>query len=79
MTSIGAAAAAEEISDADFDRFRSMFYRKTGIYFEDSKRYFVDKRLKDRMKQTGHTLLKATSRLCVSRHQATSCKAWSTR
>ena len=59
MTSIGAAAAAEEISDADFDRFRSMFYRKTGIYFEDSKRYFVDKRLKDRMKQTGHTLFKS--------------------
>ncbi|MBT80715.1 MAG: chemotaxis protein [Alteromonadaceae bacterium] len=59
MTSIRTTSPAGEISDADFDRFRSMFYRKTGIYFEDSKRYFVDKRLKDRMKQTGHNLFKS--------------------
>ncbi len=42
------------ISDADFARFRDFFYRKTGIYFEDSKRYFVDKRLLTRMEKTGH-------------------------
>ncbi|MEQ5808758.1 protein-glutamate O-methyltransferase CheR [Alteromonas sp. NFXS44] len=59
MTSIRTTSPAGEISDADFDRFRSMFYRKTGIYFEDSKRYFVDKRLKERMKQTGHNLFKS--------------------
>ena len=51
-------AVLEKIDAADFERFRSMFYRKTGIHFEDSKRYFVDKRLHERMKATGHTTFK---------------------
>jgi len=50
--------ALEQIGAADFERFRSMFYRKTGIHFENSKRYFVDKRLHERMKATGHTSFK---------------------
>ncbi|WP_334019849.1 CheR family methyltransferase [Alteromonas sp. S015] len=50
--------ALDKIGAADFERFRSMFYRKTGIHFEDSKRYFVDKRLHERMKATGHTSFK---------------------
>jgi chemotaxis protein methyltransferase CheR len=41
------------ISDEDFRKFREFFYRKTGIQFEDSKRYFVDKRLLDRIQITG--------------------------
>jgi chemotaxis protein methyltransferase CheR len=41
------------ISDADFLKFREFFYRKTGIHFDDSKRYFVDKRLVDRIQATG--------------------------
>lgn len=40
------------ISNEDFLKFREFFYRKTGIFFEDSKRYFVDKRLLERMEQT---------------------------
>jgi chemotaxis protein methyltransferase CheR len=40
------------ISDEDFRKFREFFYRKTGILFEDSKRYFVDKRLLERMEAT---------------------------
>ena len=52
-------AALEKIDAADFERFRSMFYRKTGIHFEDSKRYFVDKRLHERMKATGHPNFKS--------------------
>ena len=43
-----------EIADAEFERFRDFFYRKTGIRFEDSKRYFVDKRLIERIRKTGH-------------------------
>lgn len=43
-----------KITDGDFERFRDFFYRKTGIYFEDSKRYFVDKRLKARIVKTDH-------------------------
>lgn len=41
------------ISDEDFQKFREFFYRKTGIRFEDSKRYFVDKRLVERIEATG--------------------------
>ncbi len=43
-----------QITDKDFEKFREYFYRKTGIYFPDSKRYFVDKRLIQRIKETGH-------------------------
>ncbi len=42
------------ISEEDFRKFREFFYRKTGIYFDDSKRYFVDKRLIERIQATGH-------------------------
>lgn len=38
----------------DFLKFREFFYRKTGIHFEDSKRYFVDKRLVERIRATGN-------------------------
>ncbi len=40
------------ISDEDFSKFREYFYRKTGISFENTKRYFVDKRLVDRIEAT---------------------------
>lgn len=40
------------ISDEDFQKFREYFYRKTGIQFEASKRYFVDKRLVERIEAT---------------------------
>ncbi|MFT3856429.1 MAG: protein-glutamate O-methyltransferase CheR [Aquabacterium sp.] len=49
----GGRAAPPVITEADFQKFAEFFYRKTGIHFEDSKRYFVDKRLIDRMKATG--------------------------
>lgn len=41
------------ISADDFQRFREYFYRRSGIQFEASKRYFVDKRLIDRIQATG--------------------------
>ena len=41
------------ITDADFQKFAEFFYRKTGIHFDDSKRYYVDKRLHERMLATG--------------------------
>jgi chemotaxis protein methyltransferase CheR len=40
------------ITQEDFLKFREFFYRKTGIHFEDSKRYFVDKRLLERIEET---------------------------
>ena len=42
------------ISDEDFLKFKEFFYRRTGIDFETSKRYFVDKRLVGRIEAT-HT------------------------
>ena len=41
------------IGHEDFHKFREFFYRKTGILFEDNKRYFVDKRLIERMEEEG--------------------------
>ena len=40
------------ISDEEFQKFRDFFYRKTGMFFEDTKRYFVDKRLIERVLAT---------------------------
>jgi chemotaxis protein methyltransferase CheR len=39
------ATPAAKMSDADFERFREWFYRRTGIQFATTKRYFVDKRI----------------------------------
>jgi chemotaxis protein methyltransferase CheR len=41
------------ITDGDFQKFREYFYRKTGINFDAGKRYFVDKRLQERIRVTG--------------------------
>ncbi|RKX88170.1 MAG: chemotaxis protein [Spirochaetes bacterium] len=43
------------ITGEDFLKFREFFYRKTGILFSESKRYFVDKRLSERITASGHT------------------------
>jgi len=45
--------ATTTINELDFEKFREFFYRKTGIQFEPSKRYFVDKRLVERIALTG--------------------------
>ena len=44
--------AEPSITDLDFEKFREFFYRKTGIQFEPTKRYFVDKRLVERIEAT---------------------------
>ena len=41
------------LSDTDFERFREFFYKKTGILFDSNKRYFVDRRLCERIKAKG--------------------------
>ncbi|GJD48951.1 Chemotaxis protein methyltransferase 1 [Methylobacterium crusticola] len=41
------------IADADFARFCDFFYRRTGIAFTPAKRYYVDRRLAERMQATG--------------------------
>ncbi len=50
---------APSISEEDFHKFREYFYRKTGIQFEPSKRYFVDKRLLERMEATDNAAFRS--------------------
>ena len=42
-----------ELTDADFERFREFFYRRTGIQFLPNKRYFVDKRISASILEAG--------------------------
>jgi chemotaxis protein methyltransferase CheR len=41
------------ISEFDFQKFCEYFYRRTGILFSESKRYYVDKRLIERINKSG--------------------------
>jgi chemotaxis protein methyltransferase CheR len=41
------------ISEFEFHKFCEFFYRRTGIAFHDAKRYYVDKRLMERIERTG--------------------------
>jgi chemotaxis protein methyltransferase CheR len=49
------ATAGAGLTDADFERFREYFYKRTGIQFAASKRYFVDKRIETAMRNSGFT------------------------
>ncbi|MBF0281671.1 MAG: protein-glutamate O-methyltransferase CheR [Zetaproteobacteria bacterium] len=53
-TKRGVAIDATGITDSEFESFRDLFYARTGILFKENKRYFVDKRLIDRIHKTGH-------------------------
>lgn len=45
--------AIPRITLEGFRKFREYFYTQTGIYFDDGKRYFVDRRLIERMQARG--------------------------
>jgi chemotaxis protein methyltransferase CheR len=53
------AVAPPVITEADFRKFAEFFQRKTGIHFDEAKRYFVDKRLIDRIEATGAETFRA--------------------
>ncbi len=46
--------SVSEITDAEYRLIRDYFYKRCGIYFDDSKRYFVDKRVISRIRATEH-------------------------
>ena len=46
-------AHAVPISSDDVQRFCEFIYRRTGMSFTESKRYFIDRRLEDRIAATG--------------------------
>jgi chemotaxis protein methyltransferase CheR len=41
------------LTESDFERFREYFYKRTGIQFSASKRYFVDKRIDHCVRASG--------------------------
>jgi chemotaxis protein methyltransferase CheR len=53
MSAYASQPESATITDEDFLKFKEFFYRRTGISFETSKRYFVDKRLVERIEATG--------------------------
>jgi chemotaxis protein methyltransferase CheR len=53
MSALQSQPESATITDEDFLKFKEFFYRRTGISFETSKRYFVDKRLVERIEATG--------------------------
>lgn len=46
-------AAEDRLDREDFHKVRDFIYRKTGMFFEDGKHAFVEKRVLDRMRATG--------------------------
>jgi chemotaxis protein methyltransferase CheR len=49
----GAKSSSPVMGDEDYAKFCEFFYRKTGIHFQDSKKYYVERRIIDRIEKTG--------------------------
>jgi chemotaxis protein methyltransferase CheR len=49
-----ASATGFRLSDAEFEKFREYFYKRTGIQFTAAKRYFVDKRIEACIRTSGN-------------------------
>lgn len=48
-------ADAEPVTEEEFSRLSEFLYRRTGMVFTESKRYYVQRRVTDRMEATGAT------------------------
>jgi chemotaxis protein methyltransferase CheR len=53
VTTTASAPRPVIITEAEFVAFCEFFYRRTGISFRDNKRYYVDKRLIERIEKSG--------------------------
>jgi chemotaxis protein methyltransferase CheR len=53
VTAARAKDAVAAMTDEEFGKFCEFFYRKTGIQFQSSKKYYVDRRISDRIEKTG--------------------------
>jgi len=47
------ATSPPAISSTEFGAFQALFYERTGIVFGDAKRYFVDRRVEERIARSG--------------------------
>lgn len=43
------------LTPGEFAKLRDYVYRKTGLYFTEQKLYYVERRVAERMQETGHT------------------------
>lgn len=59
MTHHASAPPGPGFSDEEIGRFLDLFYRRTGIQFGGGKRYFIDRRLQERLSATGAPNLRA--------------------
>ena len=48
-------AESEPITQEEFRRLCDYLYRRTGLVFTEARRYFVERRVTDRMAETGMT------------------------
>jgi chemotaxis protein methyltransferase CheR len=55
----GRASHGVHISPEDVQRFCEFLYRRTGMSFTEAKRYFIDRRLEDRIAATGSSSFQA--------------------
>ena len=55
MLSLPREEAPPLLTAHDFQRFADFFYQNTGILFGPNKRYFVDRRLQERIVDSGHS------------------------
>ena len=55
----GEASRAVRISPDEVERFCDFLYRRTGLSFSESKRYFIDRRLEERIAATGSSSFQA--------------------
>ena len=55
----GGASRAIRISPEEVQRFCEFLYRRTGMSFSEGKRYFIDRRLEDRIAATGSSSFQA--------------------
>lgn len=58
-TNLDAPDCPTAITDGEYALIRDYFYKRCGIYFDESKRYFVDKRILSRIKATEHSSFRA--------------------
>lgn len=59
MTYLSTQPPASGFPEDDVARFQELFYRRTGIQFGQAKRYFLDRRLQERLDATGAPSLRA--------------------
>ena len=56
---------AVHITQEDVRRLCEFLYRRTGMSFTDNKRYYIDRRLAERIAATGSSSFQAIFRCCA--------------